>query len=43
MFRLTAGDHQVQLRDADEARSPTARVRIKVGHATQLSLKGNRG
>jgi predicted Ser/Thr protein kinase len=41
MFRLPAGDHQVQLRDADEARSPTARVRIKVGHATQLSLKGN--
>jgi serine/threonine protein kinase len=43
MFRLSAGEHTVQLRDNGEARSPTARVRIKVGRATQLSLKGNRG
>ncbi|MGZ3407804.1 MAG: serine/threonine-protein kinase, partial [Polyangia bacterium] len=43
MFRLPAGDHQVQLRDADEVRSAIARVRIKVGHATQVSLKGTRG
>jgi hypothetical protein len=43
MFRLPAGDHQVQLRDSDEPRSAIARVRIKIGHATQLSLKGTRG
>jgi hypothetical protein len=43
MFRLPAGEHTVQLRDTDEPKSPLARVRIKVGRATQLSLKGTRG
>jgi predicted Ser/Thr protein kinase len=43
MFRLPAGDHMVQLRDGDEARSPAAKVHIKTGRATQLSLKGTRG
>ena len=43
MFRLPAGEHTVQLRDSDEPKSPVARVRIKVGRATQLSLKGTRG
>jgi hypothetical protein len=43
MFRLPAGDHTVQLRDTTEVRSPVARVKIKVGHATQLMLKGTRG
>ncbi len=43
MFRLPAGEHTVQLRDNDEVRSPAARVHVKVGRATQLSLKGNRG
>ena len=43
MFRLPAGEHTVQLHDGDEARSPAARVRIKPGRATQLSLKGTRG
>ncbi|HEX9101977.1 MAG TPA: hypothetical protein VF997_07235, partial [Polyangia bacterium] len=43
MFRLPAGDHTIQLRDGDEARSAAAKVRIKTGHATPLSLKGTRG
>jgi hypothetical protein len=38
VFRLPAGDHTVQLRDGDEARSATSRVKIKAGHATQLSI-----
>src|SRR6185312_2057977 len=42
MFRLPAGDHTVQLRDDDDIRSATAKVKIKVGRATQLSLKGTR-
>ena len=42
MFRLPAGEHTVQLRDADEAKSATAHVHIKIGRATQLSLKGSR-
>jgi tRNA A-37 threonylcarbamoyl transferase component Bud32 len=40
MFRIAAGEHTVQLRDVDEIKSAPARVRIKVGRATQLSLKG---
>src|SRR5207248_8495185 len=43
ILRLTGGEHTIQLRDADEPKSATARVRIKVGRATQLSLKGGRG
>ncbi len=43
MFRLPAGEHTVQLHDSDEARSATAHVKIKIGRATQLSLKATRG
>jgi hypothetical protein len=43
MFRLPGGDHQVQLRDEGDSKSPTVHVHIKVGRATQLSLKGSRG
>jgi hypothetical protein len=43
MFRLPAGEHTVQLRDGDEARSRAEKVHIKAGRATQLSLKGTRG
>jgi predicted Ser/Thr protein kinase len=42
MFRVPGGDHTVQLRDGDEPRSPVVHVKIKEGHATQLSLKGGR-
>ncbi len=43
MFRLPAGDHTVQLRDGDEVKSAPAKVHIKPGRATQLSLKATHG
>jgi hypothetical protein len=42
MFRLPAGDHTVQLREGDEAKSATAHAKIKVGHATQLSINAGK-
>jgi predicted Ser/Thr protein kinase len=40
VFRLPAGEHQVQLRDGDEARSAPVKVRIKNGQVTHLTVKG---
>jgi hypothetical protein len=43
VFQLPPGDHQVQLREGDEAKSPMVKVKIKVGQATHTQLKGTRG
>jgi hypothetical protein len=43
VFRLPAGDHTVQLRDGDDARSPSTKVKIRVGEATRVTIKGTRG
>jgi serine/threonine protein kinase len=43
LFRLTAGDHTLQLRESDEPRSSTVRVKIKAGKVSHLTLKGTRG
>jgi hypothetical protein len=42
VFRLPAGEHQLQLRDGDEVKSAATRVRVKSGQVTQLTLKGSK-
>jgi predicted Ser/Thr protein kinase len=41
VFRLPAGEHALQLRDGDEPRSAIAKIKIKAGAATRLTLNGN--
>ena len=43
VFRLPAGEHMVQLREGDDAKSAAMKVKIKVGEATRVTIKGTRG
>ena len=43
VFRLAGGEHTLQLRDGDQSRSAPVKLRIRVGRATHLVVKGTGG